>query len=80
MANKSDRKDRKPLKLKTGSFDRNAAMARMGVMAGASFAGHTLFICRSYACHRYVLGRSQVRLSLPKCRGGGNYGYLGSGN
>lgn len=42
MAKKSDPKRRKPLKLKTGSFDRNAAMARMGVMAGASFAGHTL--------------------------------------
>lgn len=42
MAKKSDKGRRKPLKLKTGSFDRNAAMARMGVMAGASFAGHTL--------------------------------------
>lgn len=42
MANQSDRKDRKPLKLKTGSFDRNAAMARMGMVAGAQFAGHTL--------------------------------------
>jgi len=42
MANKSDDGRRKPLKLKTGSFDRNAAMARMGVMAGASFAGHTI--------------------------------------
>lgn len=42
MANSSDRKARKPLKLKTGSFDRNAAMARMGMMAGAQFAGHTL--------------------------------------
>lgn len=42
MAKKSDEGRRKPLKLKTGSFDRNAAMARMGVMAGASFAGHTL--------------------------------------
>ncbi|MDA3922071.1 MAG: AarF/ABC1/UbiB kinase family protein [Salinisphaera sp.] len=42
MANKTDLGRRKPLKLKTGSFDRNAAMARMGMVAGASFAGHTL--------------------------------------
>ncbi|HET7313611.1 AarF/ABC1/UbiB kinase family protein [Salinisphaera sp.] len=42
MAKKSEGGRRKPLKLKTGSFDRNAAMARMGVMAGASFATHTM--------------------------------------
>jgi len=42
MARDSDVGKKKPLKLKTGSFDRNAAMARMGVVAGASFAGHTL--------------------------------------
>ncbi|AWN14501.1 AarF/ABC1/UbiB kinase family protein [Salinisphaera sp. LB1] len=42
MAKKSDGGKRKPLKLKTGSFDRNAAMARMGMMAGASFATHTV--------------------------------------
>ena len=41
MANNSKSDKRKPLKLKTGSFDRNAAMARMGVMAGASYATHT---------------------------------------
>ena len=42
MAKKFDGGKRKPLKLKTGSFDRNAAMARMGMMAGASFATHTV--------------------------------------
>ncbi|MGB7755070.1 MAG: AarF/ABC1/UbiB kinase family protein [Salinisphaera sp.] len=42
MAKKSEGGKRKPLKLKTGSFDRNAAMARMGMMAGASFATHTV--------------------------------------
>lgn len=42
MAKKTDDQKRKPLKLKTGSFDRNAAMARMGMMAGASFATHTV--------------------------------------
>ncbi|WP_423823325.1 AarF/ABC1/UbiB kinase family protein [Salinisphaera sp. SPP-AMP-43] len=42
MANKSEGDRRKPLKLKTGSFDRNAAMARMGMVAGAQYAGHTL--------------------------------------
>ncbi|RJS94437.1 AarF/ABC1/UbiB kinase family protein [Salinisphaera sp. Q1T1-3] len=41
MAKKSDGDKRKPLKLKTGSFDRNAAMARMGMVAGASYASHT---------------------------------------
>jgi len=41
MANNSKSDKRKPLKLKTGSFDRNAAMARMGMMAGASYATHT---------------------------------------
>lgn len=35
--------DRKrPLKLKTGAFDRNFAMARMGVVAGTQMAGHTV--------------------------------------
>lgn len=33
---------RKPLKLKTGAFDRNFAMARMGMVAGTQFAGHTV--------------------------------------
>ena len=44
MANKSDdgRSSSKPLKLKTGSFDRNAAMARMGMVAGAQYATHTV--------------------------------------
>lgn len=42
MAKKFKGQKRKSLKLKTGSFDRNAAMARMGVMAGASFASHTV--------------------------------------
>jgi predicted unusual protein kinase regulating ubiquinone biosynthesis (AarF/ABC1/UbiB family) len=42
MANRSESRKRKPLKLKTGSLDRNAAMARMGVVAGTQFAGHTL--------------------------------------
>lgn len=44
MATKSDDRGgrKRPLKLKTGSFDRNAAMARMGVVAGAHYAGHTL--------------------------------------
>src|SRR5699024_11082524 len=32
----------KPLKLKTGAFDRNFAMARMSVIAGSQFAGHTV--------------------------------------
>jgi predicted unusual protein kinase regulating ubiquinone biosynthesis (AarF/ABC1/UbiB family) len=42
MAKDRDRPHKKPLKLKTGSFDRNAAMARMGMVAGAHYAGHTL--------------------------------------
>lgn len=33
---------KRPLKLKTRAFDRNLAMARMGVIAGGQFAGHTL--------------------------------------
>lgn len=39
-----DKKTRgkKPLKLKTGAFDRNFAMARMGMVAGTQFAGHTV--------------------------------------
>src|SRR5699024_5348232 len=31
-----------PLKLKAGAFDRNFAMARMGMVAGTQFAGHTM--------------------------------------
>src|SRR5699024_10596517 len=42
MASRIVGRKRKSLRLKTGSFDRNAAMARMGVVAGAQFAGHTL--------------------------------------
>ncbi|ROO36730.1 ABC1 kinase family protein [Salinisphaera orenii] len=42
MADPSKGGRKKPLKLKTGSFDRNAAMARMGMVAGAQYAGHTL--------------------------------------
>lgn len=41
MAKDSD-EQRKPLKLKTGSFGRNVAMARMSMVAGAQFAGHTM--------------------------------------
>ena len=40
MASDDDRR-KKPLKLKTSSFDRNFAMARMGVIAGTNMAGHT---------------------------------------
>ncbi len=40
MANDDERRKR-PLKLKTSSFDRNFAMARMGVIAGTNIAGHT---------------------------------------
>lgn len=40
MADNDDRR-KKPLKLKTSSFDRNFAMARMGVIAGTNMAGHT---------------------------------------
>lgn len=36
-----DERRKKPLKLKTSSFDRNFAMARMGVIAGTNMAGHT---------------------------------------
>lgn len=32
----------RPLKLKTGAFDRNFAMARMGVVAGTQMAGHSM--------------------------------------
>ncbi|NNC22669.1 AarF/ABC1/UbiB kinase family protein [Salinisphaera sp. USBA-960] len=35
-------KRRKPLRLKTGAFDRNAAMARVGMVAGAQFARHSV--------------------------------------
>ncbi|MDT0619431.1 AarF/ABC1/UbiB kinase family protein [Salinisphaera sp. P385] len=36
-------RDRKrPLKLKTGAFDRNLALARMGMIAGTQMAGHTV--------------------------------------
>lgn len=43
MMSQRDREKRnKPLRLKTGSFDRNAAMARMGMVAGAQFAQHTV--------------------------------------
>lgn len=38
----TDKKQRPPLKLKTSAFDRNLAMARMGVIAGTQFAGHTV--------------------------------------
>lgn len=38
----ADDKNRRPLKLKTRAFDRNLAMARMGVIAGTQFAGHTV--------------------------------------
>lgn len=38
MAQDRDR----PLKLKTGAFDRNFAMARMGVVAGTQMAGHSV--------------------------------------
>lgn len=38
----SDNKQKRPLKLKTSAFDRNLAMARMGVIAGTQFAGHTV--------------------------------------
>jgi len=37
-----DGRRKKPLKLKTRSFDRNFAMARMGLVAGTSMAGHTV--------------------------------------
>lgn len=40
MASDDDRR-KKPLKLKTSSFDRNFAMARMGVIAGTNMASHT---------------------------------------
>lgn len=36
-----DARRKKPLKLKTSAFDRNFAMARMGVIAGTNMAGHT---------------------------------------
>ncbi len=42
MASKNDERRSKPFKLKTGSLDRNFAMARMGVIAGTQFAGHTV--------------------------------------
>lgn len=38
----ADDKYKRPLKLKTRAFDRNLAMARMGVIAGTQFAGHTV--------------------------------------
>lgn len=41
MGKYADSGQKKPLKLKTGSFDRNAAMARMGMVAGAQYAGHS---------------------------------------
>jgi len=41
MPEKDRHKRHKPLRLKTGSFDRNAAIARMGMVAGAQFARHT---------------------------------------
>lgn len=37
-----DDKYKRPLKLKTRAFDRNFAMARMGVIAGSQYAGHTV--------------------------------------
>lgn len=36
------RDKKRPLKLKTGAFDRNLAMARMGMIAGTQMAGHTV--------------------------------------
>lgn len=39
---RNNRGRRKPLKLKTGALDRNFAMARMSMVAGTQFAGHTV--------------------------------------